>query len=301
MSKVKVTEVSYMGWSHCISISDGRVELIVTADVGPRIIHFGFKGRENHMKLFEDTAGQTGGDAWCSYGGHRLWHSPEETPRTYDEDNSAIEWKKIPGGIWTRSKMDAWTQVEKEIEIVLDAETGDVQITHRLTNRNAWEISLSVWAITVMAPGGIEIVPQIVEGPTLLPNRSLALWTYSKMNDPRVTWGGRFILLAQDPASQGPFKIGLPVDAGWAAYANHGQLFVKRFEYDDEAEYPDFGMCSYESYTNAEMLEMESLSPMWDLEPGDSAEHVEVWSLFDGVARPKTEEDVERDILPLIG
>lgn len=301
MSKVKVTEVSYMGWSHCISISDGRVELIVTADVGPRIIHFGFKGRENHMKLFEDTAGQTGGDAWCSYGGHRLWHSPEETPRTYDEDNSAIEWKKIPGGIWTRSKMDAWTQVEKEIEIVLDAETGDVQITHRLTNRNAWEISLSVWAITVMAPGGIEIVPQVVEGPTLLPNRSLALWTYSKMNDPRVTWGGRFILLAQDPAAKGPFKIGLPVDAGWAAYANHGQLFVKRFEYDDEAEYPDFGMCSYESYTNAEMLEMESLSPMWDLEPGDSAEHVEVWSLFDGVARPKTEEDVERDILPLIG
>ena len=301
MSKIKVTEVSYMGWSHCISISDGRVELIVTADVGPRIVHFGFKGRENHMKVFEDTAGRTGGDEWCSYGGHRLWHSPEEAPRTYDEDNVAIEWKKIPGGIWTRSKMDAWTQVEKEIEIVLDAETGDVQITHRLTNRNAWEISLSVWAITVMAPGGIEIVPQIVEGPTLLPNRSLALWTYSKMNDPRVTWGGRFVLLAQDPAAQGPFKIGLPVDAGWAAYANHGQLFVKRFEYDDEAEYPDFGMCSYETYTNADMLEMESLSPMWDLEPGDSAEHVEVWSLFDGVARPRTEEDVERDILPLIG
>jgi hypothetical protein len=301
MSKIKVTEVSYLGWNHCISISDGRVELIVTADVGPRIIHFGFVGRENHMKVFEDAAGKTGGDEWRCFGGHRLWHSPEEMPRTYEEDNEPIEWKKIPGGIWTRSKMDAWTQVEKEMEIVLDSETGDVQITHRLTNRNAWEISLSVWALTVMAPGGIEIVPQIVEGPTLLPNRTLALWTYSKMNDPRVTWGGRFILLAQDPAAKGPFKIGLPVDAGWAAYANYGQLFVKRFEYDDEAEYPDFGMSSYETYTSAEMLEMESLSPMWDLEPSDSAEHVEVWSLFDGVARPKTEEDVERDILPLLG
>jgi len=46
---------------------------------------------------------------------------------------------------------------------------------------------------------------------------------------------------------------------------------------------------------------METLSPMWDLEPGDSAEHVEVWSLHDGVKKPSTEEDVVRDILPLIG
>ena len=301
MPKVKVTEVSFMGWSHCISITDGKVELVVTADVGPRIVFFGFKGRENHMAVFEEMAGKTGGDEWRIYGGHRLWHSPEERPRTYDEDNFPIEWKKIPGGIWTRSKMDEWTQVEKEMEIVLDPETSDVQVTHRISNRNAWEIELSVWAITVMAPGGREIVPQIADGPDLLPNRSLTLWTYARMDDPRVTWGGRFILLDQDRTAMTPFKVGLPVDAGWAAYANHGQLFVKRFEYDDEAEYPDFGQCAYETYTNDRMLEMETLSPIWALEPGDSAEHVEVWSLYDGVAKPETEDDVVKIILPLVG
>jgi hypothetical protein len=301
MSKVKVTETSHGGWTNCIHITDGKVELVVTADVGPRIVRYGFVGGPNHLKVFDHEAGLTGGDEWRSYGGHRLWHAPEERPRTYDEDNFPIEWKKIPGGVWTRSKMDDWTQIDKEIEIVLDPETSDVQITHRLVNRNAWEISLAVWAITVVAPGGREIIPEIVEGPELLPNRSVALWTYSRMNDPRVTWGARYHFLDEDSAATGPFKMGLPVEAGWAAYANHGQLFVKRFEYDDEAEYPDFGLCSYETYTNAGMLEMETLSPMWDLEPGDSADHVEVWSLHDGVKRPATEEDVVRDILPLIG
>ncbi len=298
--KVTVSETAFEGWKHCLRITDGRVDLVVTTEVGPRILRYGFVDGPNHLAVFPETAGRTGGDEWNSYGGHRLWHAPEERPRTYDEDNFPVEWKKIPNGVWTRAKMDDWTQIDKEVEVVLDPETSEVTVRHRLTNRNAWEVTLSVWAVTVMAPGGREIVPQVQAGPELLPNRTLALWTYSRMNDPRVAWGAKYVFLDQDPQAAGPFKIGLPVDAGWAAYANRGQLFVKRFEYDDEAEYPDFGLCSYETYTNDRMLEMESLSPMWDLEPGDAAEHVEIWSLFDGVERPASEEDVDRAILPLL-
>ena len=300
MGAVKISKTEYLGWANCIKISNGIVELIVTTDVGPRIIHYGFKGGPNHMKVFAGQAGKCGADEWMSYGGHRLWHSPEEKPRTYDEDNFPCEWKKIENGIWTRSVMDPWTQVDKEIEIVLDPVSSQVTINHRITNRNAWDIEFSVWCLTVMAAGGREIIPQITEGPDLLPNRTIALWTYSKMNDPRVSWLDKYILLDQDSEAKSPFKIGLPVPDGWVAYANFGQLFVKRFDFVEEADYPDFGLCSFETYTNSEMTELESLSPLWLVEPGDAIEHVEVWELHDQVEKPENEKEIDKLILPII-
>jgi len=300
MGTVKISKTDYLGWANCVKISNGIVELIVTTDVGPRIIHYGFKGGPNHMKVFTDQAGKTGSDEWMSYGGHRIWHSPEEKPRTYDEDNFPCEWKKIENGIWTRAVMDPWTQVEKEMEIVLDPTSSQVTINHRITNRNAWDVEFSVWCLTVMEAGGREIIPQIIEGPELLPNRTLTLWTYSKMNDPRVTWLDKYIMLDQDTEATTPFKIGLPVPAGWIAYANFGQLFVKKFDFVEDADYPDFGLCSYETYTNNEMMELESLSPLWLVEPGDAIEHIEVWELHDNVEKPENEKEIDKMILPII-
>ncbi len=300
MGTVKISKTEYLGWANCIKISNGIVELIVTTDVGPRIIHYGFKGGPNHMKVFAEQAGKTGADEFMIYGGHRIWHSPEERPRTYDEDNFPCEWKKVENGIWTRSVIDPWAQVEKEMEIVLDPISSQVTINHRITNRNAWDIEYSVWCLTVMAAGGRQIIPQITEGPDLLPNRTLTLWTYSKMNDPRVTWLDKYIMLDQDTEATTKFKIGLPVPAGWAAYANFGQLFVKRFDFIEEADYPDFGLCSYETYTDKDMAEMESLSPLWLVEPGDAIEHIEVWELHDKVEKPENEKEIDRLILPII-
>ncbi|HQE83180.1 MAG TPA: hypothetical protein PLM14_09285, partial [Candidatus Hydrogenedentes bacterium] len=74
-------KIAYGGWPNCIRIAKGPIELIATTDVGPRIIRFGFSGGHNLFKEFEEHLGQTGGDEWRSYGGHRLWHAPEASPR----------------------------------------------------------------------------------------------------------------------------------------------------------------------------------------------------------------------------
>jgi hypothetical protein len=300
MGTVKITKTEYLGWANCVKISNGVVELIVTTDVGPRIIHYGFKGGPNHLKVFSGQAGKCNADEFMLYGGHRLWHAPEEMPRTYDEDNFPCEWKKIENGIWIRSVMDPWVQVEKEMEIVMDPVSSQITINHRLTNRNAWDIEYAAWGVTQMAEGGREIIPQITDGPELLPNRTLTLWAYSKMNDPRVAWLDKYIMLDQDIKVKNAFKLGLPVPDGWAAYANFGQLFVKRFDFIDGADYPDFGLCSFESYTSGEFLEMESLSPLWLVEPGDAIEHIEIWELHDQVERPQNEKDITKMILPII-
>ena len=44
-----------------------------------------------------------------------------------------------------------------------------------------------------------------------------------------------------------------------------------------DAEYPDNG-CSVECYTNEEMLEIETLSPLYQLSYGEEVQHTEIWT-----------------------
>jgi hypothetical protein len=173
---------------------------------------------------------------------------------------------------------------------------------HRLRNHNLWAVELAPWALTVMAQGGRAIIPLPPRGShpkDLLPANTLTLWAYTDMSDPRWTWGCKYILLRQDPAAATPQKIGAMVPDGWVAYANHGQLFVKKFAYQPDARYPDLG-CPVETFTNADMLEVETVAPLVNLQPGAAIEHVEEWFLYGGVAAPENDADVEREVLPKI-
>ena len=76
-------------------------------------------------------------------------------------------------------------------------------------------------------------------------------------------------------------------------YFNHGNLFVKKFDYDENATYPDNG-CNCESYTNFKIMEIESLGPVTHLKPGETVSFVEKWNLFCGVEKPKTAEEVDK-------
>ena len=88
--------VQYGGWQNCQRISNGTIEIIATTDVGPRIIRFGFVDGENEFREVPEHAGLTGGDEWRSYGGHRLWHAPENKPRSYLPDNDTVVYKVLP-------------------------------------------------------------------------------------------------------------------------------------------------------------------------------------------------------------
>lgn len=301
MGTVNIRKVEYGGWKNCVEVSNGIVDLVATTDVGPRIIRFGFAGRENEFYENKEQIGTTGGDEWKTYGGHRLWHSPENMPRTYQPDGSKISWRKKKYGIVLSQPTEAWTQIDKEIEVAMSPDSARVTVMNRLTNRGPWDIELSVWAITVMAEGGKEILPLNTRETGLLPNGMISLWPYTRLNDKRVYWGENYIMLSQDIKAEIPFKIGLSLESGWAAYANHGHLFVKQFEHIDGIEYPDYSASSYETYTNDSILEMESLSPLVVLGTNETYEHTETWSLYDKVKSPDSEKDVDANIVPLIG
>lgn len=299
---MQIEQVHYEGWPTCYRLSNGQVELIVTTDVGPRIIRFGFVGQQNEFAQFAEMMGQVGGEAWRLYGGHRFWHAPEDLKRTYMPDNGPITFEQHKGFVRLIQPTEAQTGIQKEIDIRLSPQGARVQMTHRLRNHNLWPVELAPWALSVMAPGGMGIVPlppRRAHDEQLLPANTLTLWAYTDMSDPRWYWGRRFIMLSQDPNASQAQKVGVSCRDGWAAYARQGHLFVKEFEYVAGANYPDLGS-SVELFTDADMLEVETLAPLAPLAPNATVEHIERWHLFDNVPQPQNEADIVRDIMPLI-
>lgn len=295
-------KVHYGGWPNCYRLANDTVELIVTTDIGPRIIRFGFVGGQNELKEYPETLGQVGGDTWHLYGGHRLWHAPEHMPRSYSPDNTPITIEQHDGFIRLIQPPEASTGIQKEIDIRLDPTAAQVELTHRLRNTGLWAVELAPWALSVMAQGGTAILPLPPFKPhteEVRPAATLSLWNYTDLSDARWTVGSRFLLLRQDPARHEPQKIGVHAPDAWIAYARNRHLFVKSFDYTPGGRYPDMG-CTIESFTDDGMLEIETLAALRVLETGAEAEHRERWSLFDGVVAPKNDADVARDIVPLV-
>ena len=295
-------KIRYGGWPNCYRLSNDIVDLIVTTDVGPRVIRFGFVGQDNEFKEYEEMMGQTGGDEWRIYGGHRLWHAPEVRSRTYFPDNGPVELKEHDSFVRLVQPTEPTTGIQKEIDLRLWPDKAKVSVTHRLRNTNLWAVELAPWALTVVAQGGKAVIPLPPRGSheeNLLPTNTFTLWAYTDMSDPRWTWGREYVMLRQDPEAQVPQKIGMMVPGGWVAYARNGHLFVKKFNHVLGGYYPDLG-CSVETFTNADMLEVETLGPLVRLAPGAAVEHVEGWFLFDDVPVPRDDADVDAHILPKV-
>src|SRR5436853_500557 len=77
----------------------------------------------------------------------------------------------------------------------------------------------------------------------------------------------KYLTLRQDPSNSEAQKLGLFNPDTWAAYLLRGDAFVKRTKADPSQTYPDFG-CSFETFTNNDFLEVETLGPMTKLLPG---------------------------------
>lgn len=307
---VTVKAIEYGGWKNNLQISNGEAELIVTLDVGPRVISYKLAGGKNVFKEFADQMGKTGDKEWLSYGGHRLWTGPEDLTRTYFADNGPVKYKEIEGGVVLTPDLEKQYGLQKEIIVKLEPKGSKVSVVHHITNTDDKATELAAWALTVMAPGGMEIIPLPAHHPhpgppknakspkDYAPTMNMSVWPFTDFKDPRWNFGTHFITLKQD-AKLGPTKIGLAHDQGWVGYLNSGTLFVKRFGLEEGKAYPDRG-CNFETFTNEEMLEIETLSPVTRLAAGARVELREDWALFKNVPAVATDEDIEKSIIPLI-
>ena len=274
-------------------MTSGNFRIIITTEIGPRIIG-GFVGNNPHniFNVDPELAGKKGGEKWVNYGGHRLWHSPEDKIRSYMPDNSPIDVSVDEDGCVSFIQDEpALTGIRKIITIAA-IDNNCFAVSHTLQNNNLWPIVCAPWAISVMAKGGIAIVPNNKATEGLLPTKFFAVWPYTKLNDPRITWGQKFILVKQDASPRiKPLKIGINCEEGWISYLNNGIAFTKMMAYDINDVYPD-NNCNIEVYTCKDMLEAETLGALQEIPSGDAITHNEVWNAFETSKTIQSEKDV---------
>ena len=295
-AQVRIEKTAWSGWPNCYRITNGEAELIVTSDIGPRVMFYGFRGGQNFSWVQKETAGRSGEPQWVARGGHRIWIAPEDRRYTYPPDNSPVQIEIRGATLIATQPVEKETHIQKQLEIRMAERGTDVTIIHRLFNRGIMPLEFAPWALTMMAPGGHGVSgfpPRGTHPENLAPTNPLVMWAFTDLSDPRWTWLKKYFVLRQDPANPVPMKIGHFNPLTFGAYFLNGELFLKRYDADPSKTYPDFG-CSYETFTNADFLELETLGPVTRVAPGAAVEHLERWSLHRN-ARPAAWTDAELD------
>jgi hypothetical protein len=291
-----IQEIPYAGWKRNLRLQGPTTELVITLEVGPRIIRYGFHNGKNVFAEIAAQMGGTGESEWMIRGGHRLWTAPEGD-HSYAPDNAPVSYQKLSeSAVEVTEPVNAKFGFQKTLRIDLLANEV-VKVTHLLKNTGTQPLAIAPWVLSVMAPGGVALIPQppldrhpseFPEGRSIntidyWPNRELVLWPFTDLTDGRYAFSDNFLRLTYLPERPAT-KLGMKLPTGWVAYQNGDTVFAKHFTYNPALPYPDKGV-NFEIFTNKAILELESLAPDVAIAPGAVAEQIEHW-----VLRPSTSD-----------
>lgn len=262
-------------------LDNGVLELEYLLEAGPRLVRLSLADDPANLLAETPELGwETPHGRFSIRGGHRLWAAPEVAARTSVPDDSGLAVSPIPGGVELVGPRESPTGLRKSIGIRLAPGRLELTLHHRITNDSAEPVELAPWAITMLRPGGVAILP-LPDTPAdpdgLQPNRSLVLWPRTGWDDPRLQLTPQHALITSRPVGR-TAKVGTFSRPGWLAYLTEGLLFVKRFDAQPGLPRADLG-CNAEVYAADDYLELESLGWLQRLAPGESAEHLETWEL----------------------
>lgn len=258
----------------------GGIGVTVALDAGPRILGF---SRHHGPELFAavpDAVIESPAGRLSLLGGHRLWRAPEVPSVTYRPDDTPVTVDRFADGVRLEGSADG-DGITKTIEL---RQRGDFAVVdHALSNHGNHTVRAAGWAITQLTPGGTAVIPQArdpADADGVLPNRTIVLWPYTDPAAPEMDIRSEEIRV-QGSRSQQRAKIGTANRRGWLAYALGNEVFVKWAPlHDDTLDYADLG-ASVQCYRDHRFLELETLSPLTVLGPGQSLRHRETWRLFD--------------------
>lgn len=286
---IKTEIKDYLNYGKVLAMTNGVIEVYVTVDVGPRIIRYGFVGGQNLMcdnrnaatpkcdAEFEGFFGK--GKKWEILGGHRIWTSPESYPNSYYPDLNPVKYEITEQGAIFTPNAETENGMQKQLEIKIDPDDSNIYVTMSVTNIANKPQEFSVWGLTVSATGGTLIVPMNDNDTGLLANRNISVWPYTNLADDRLHFGKSYVTLRQDTNVDQALKLGFDLNQAEAYYCLGEDIFRKSYNtYHPREKYPD-NNCSFETYTCATFIEVESLSPLKSVQPQETLSLTEHWSL----------------------
>lgn len=258
----------------CVRLEGERSTLVTTVSIGPRIMGL-FGAGSNVLAVLPDaTLERPGGPPFRLVGGHRLWAAPELPELTYEPDERPCTATPVDGGLRVEAPADGAGLVKA---LQIRAAGAGWIVDHELRNEGDRPIVLAPWAITQLRPGGRAELPLGLRGSGPQADRSLVLWPYTDLDDPRLHLERDAIGVDVVPGA-GPLKVGVAPGEGRLVYRLDGEVFEKRVAVDDAGPHADRG-AAVQVYVRDDFCELETLGPLTELRPGGSARHRETWTI----------------------
>jgi hypothetical protein len=276
----KISAIQHDGHA-AIELVDQATRLVIVHDVGPRIAWFGQLGGAN--LLFWDERGTHTRGAWRLYGGHRLWITrpdADESEETYAPDNQPCQVRALEGGVAVTAPPDA-SRIEKTM--VIRSRPSGWAIEHRLHNVGDMLWSGGAWALTCTLPHDATRY----HVPLGAPERA---WDVFTMVIPRRWGGGHTSRIADPQFALDDLELVIRPrgdEAKRMVFSSRGTLVMhdpargeltKRARVRVGARYPLGTNLAIYLGSAAFMVELETMSPVTQLAPGETLRHVEHWS-----------------------
>jgi len=263
-------------WGKTLFADNEIIEIGIPLEFGIRIGHLSYKNEEN---LFYEQPNDL--DDLCTpegfrvRGGHRIWIAPE-SKKEYFPDNSPIKYEIQGEKISLFQDEDTYLNVKKSLDITF-TDNEEITLKQKVLNTKEETRIFSVWGVTSLAPLGKALIPLRCRDNGYDPLHKITLWDYTSLGDERVKYERELITLSHRQIMQ-KYKIGVGHPNGSVTYENKGIIFEKSYEINPSSEYPDGGV-SFEIFMCRHMVELESLSPLFEVGAKETAEFCETWHL----------------------
>jgi len=285
-NKSKIVRISYHGWQDSYLMSNGIVSLVIVPQIN-RIMSYSFVKGKN---IFWENSKEYGNlyeikKIWPNYGGYKVWPAPQNAwwkgkaswpPDPYlDYGRNNVEIVspskiKLTGA----PSLEMGILFIKEIELLPNS--SHVIINQKMVNISSREIEWSIWDVTQLPLNAWVLFPiknksKFINGLNPLSRILPQGWEIYKKDN--------WIIIPINKKSKNVWKIGSDSDGGWIAYVKENFIYFKCFPYFPSRKYPDGG-CSVEVFKGHSYMEMEVLSPVVKLKPGEEYNFREKWYLY---------------------
>lgn len=296
-SFVNVRSISYQDSDGGIEVSNADTRLVVVPSIG-RIMHYSTKGDENLLwtnpALNEITKPDgeylTRGDSvvWANFGGDKVWPTPQEL----FEHINGRSWPPDP---WIDGARHAFEILENGVRLISPvSDLCGAQITRTITLADSGSrvtIRQELTKKQMAKDESVEPIPHTIWSVTQIRNPQQALFRLNPEShlerqyyvfpfEPRAADNfytrdsiGIFI-----PDSAHTQKVGADSDE-WLAAILGNQVFGQFFDRRQDVIYPE-GNLGATVYTSPEYTELELLSPLQKLKPGESLEYTIAWDIL---------------------
>lgn len=288
-----IEEIDFNGWKG-LKLSLNPIELIITPEVGGRVISLTLDGIETfftlpdlHGKNFSLKHPHQKEDlGWLHYGGYKTWLAPQDNWNQklpfFDLDSGPYSYQIKQNSVELTSPVCRETGIQLGRTVTL-TDKHQVIVEQSMTNRTEEDVCWGLWDVTQVKGPGKALFPLHrnskfdgnIKG---YEDEGLSL---KNMNDHLLIQDELAILNCDQKEN---FKYGSDSDEGWIcalldASPDQWLVYLKTFEADAHSDYPHECVSEVFDSGSHPYFELEVHSPLQILKPNETYSLHETWTL----------------------